>query len=270
MVALEQRVDADLALGRHAQVVGELEALVREHPLRERVRGQLMLALYRCGRQAEALEAYRDCRRRMDDELGLEPGPELRELERRILIQSPEIAAPVPRRRRRAPGGPAPEEATPRARRRAAGLVIIGAAVLLGAAALAVALRGGGDPSVPRTVALDLAKDSLVAFSPGGHGPEAAIPLAGRPTGLTAAGGKVFVTTVDSATLTVVDRRTRRIVRVQACCLDRGNACSKRRSRGVAVGTHNECGAQTMTEHAAGVVGKYPLDLGGGVAALRQ
>ena len=63
LVAIEQRIDADLALGRHAQVVGELEALVREHPLRERIRGQLMLALYRCGRQAEALEAYRDGRR---------------------------------------------------------------------------------------------------------------------------------------------------------------------------------------------------------------
>ena len=63
---------------------------------------------------------------------------------------------------------------------------------------------------------------------------------------------------------------TRRIVRVQACCLDRGNACSKRRSRGVAVGTHNECGAQTMAEHASGIVCERPLNLDKGVATLRQ
>ena len=93
--ALEGRVEADLALGRHAQVVGELEALVREHPLRERVRGQLMLALYRCGRQAAALEVYRDGRRRMVDELGLEPGPALRELQEKILDQSADLEAPA-------------------------------------------------------------------------------------------------------------------------------------------------------------------------------
>ena len=212
MVALEQRIDADLALGRHTQVVGELEALVREHPLRERIRGQLMLALYRCGRQAEALEAYRDGRRHMSDVLGLEPGPELRELEARILAHSPELAAPVTRRRR-APREH-PEALPPRKRRLHPAHAIIAAAVLLGAAALAAALRiddGAGDS---RKVALDLAKDSLVAFSPRGGGPDTAIPLAGRPTSLAADGGRVFVATVDSATLTVVDGRTRRIVRV--------------------------------------------------------
>ena len=83
--ALELRIDADLALGRHAQVVGELEALVREHPLRERPRAALMRALYASGRQAEALEAYRDARAMLVDELGIEPSPELQELERAIL-----------------------------------------------------------------------------------------------------------------------------------------------------------------------------------------
>ena len=81
----EARIDADLALGRHVDVVGELEALVGEHPLSERLRGQLMLALYRSGRQAEALAAYRDARRTLVDELGIEPSPELRGLEQSIL-----------------------------------------------------------------------------------------------------------------------------------------------------------------------------------------
>jgi DNA-binding SARP family transcriptional activator len=83
LAALEQRIDADLAAGRHAEVVGELEALAAEHPLRERVHGQLMLCLYRCGRQAEALAAYQAARNALVDQLGIEPGRQLRELHRR-------------------------------------------------------------------------------------------------------------------------------------------------------------------------------------------
>ncbi|HET9738585.1 MAG TPA: BTAD domain-containing putative transcriptional regulator, partial [Solirubrobacteraceae bacterium] len=94
--ALEERLEADLELGRHGALVGELETLVATHPLRERLRGQLMLALYRCGRQAEALEVYRAARLALADELGLDPTPELQELERRILRQDPALAAPVP------------------------------------------------------------------------------------------------------------------------------------------------------------------------------
>jgi DNA-binding SARP family transcriptional activator len=212
LVALEQRMDADLALGRHGQIAGELEALVREHPLRERFRAQLMLALYRCGRQAEALEAYRDARRHMSEELGLEPGHELRELEAKILAQSPELAAPAAPRR---PARSSPDEAA-RAEgpRRRVALAIVLAAALLGGAVVAAALRSGEDGSGGRAVALDLAKDSLVAFSPGARGPDVAIPLPGRPTDLAAASGRLYVATVDSGTLTVVDGRTRRIVRV--------------------------------------------------------
>ena len=94
LVALEERIGADLDLGRHADVVGELEALVREHPLRETSRRQLMLALYRSGRQAEALDAYADARSRFVDELGIEPGPELRQLQSEILRQGAGLAAP--------------------------------------------------------------------------------------------------------------------------------------------------------------------------------
>ena len=85
LVVIGERIDADLELGRQGEVIGELEALVREHPLRETFRRQLMLALYRAGRQAEALEVYQDARARFIDELGIEPGPELKRLQSEIL-----------------------------------------------------------------------------------------------------------------------------------------------------------------------------------------
>ncbi|HEX8977382.1 MAG TPA: BTAD domain-containing putative transcriptional regulator [Solirubrobacteraceae bacterium] len=92
--ALETRVEADLALGRHAQLVSELEALRVEHPARERIAGQLMLALYRCGRQSEALGVYQRIRTELADQVGLEPGPELRALQAQILEQAPALEAP--------------------------------------------------------------------------------------------------------------------------------------------------------------------------------
>src|SRR2546428_2599122 len=89
--ALEERIEADLALGRHAELVSELEALAARHPLRERLRGQLMLALYRSGRQAEALEVYQDTRRVLVEELGIEPTRAVHDLERAILVQDPAL-----------------------------------------------------------------------------------------------------------------------------------------------------------------------------------
>ena len=94
LTCLEQRIEGDLGDGRHASIVGELEALVREHPLKERLRAQLMLALYRSGRQAEALDVYQAGRTLLSDELGLEPGVELKDLQRAILAQDPSLAAP--------------------------------------------------------------------------------------------------------------------------------------------------------------------------------
>jgi DNA-binding SARP family transcriptional activator len=93
LAALERRVDADLALGRYGELVGELELLVREHPLHERLRGQLMLALYGSGRQADALDLYRQTRRLLIEELGVEPSPSLQELERAILRHDPGLTA---------------------------------------------------------------------------------------------------------------------------------------------------------------------------------
>jgi DNA-binding SARP family transcriptional activator len=97
---LEERLEADLACGAADELVPELEVLVAAHPLRERPRRQLMLALYRAGRQAEALQQYHDARRELVDELGVEPGPALQELYRSILRQEGRLerAAPAPRR----------------------------------------------------------------------------------------------------------------------------------------------------------------------------
>ena len=95
LVATEGRVEADLALGRADHLIAELEALVARHPLRERLRGQLMLALYRSGRQAEALAAYHDAHRSLRDELGIDPSPALQRLEVAILQQDPSLETPT-------------------------------------------------------------------------------------------------------------------------------------------------------------------------------
>jgi DNA-binding SARP family transcriptional activator len=93
LVALEQRFEADLALGHHAELVGEVQMLVRAHPLRERLRGVLMQALYGSDRQAEALELYRETRQLLVDDLGIEPSPALQELEQAILRQDPGLTS---------------------------------------------------------------------------------------------------------------------------------------------------------------------------------
>jgi DNA-binding SARP family transcriptional activator len=94
LAALEERIDADLEAGRHAELVGELEALVERHPVRERLRAHLMLALYRSGRQAEALSVYQNARRTLVDQLGIEPGRDLQELHGAILRQEAGLRAP--------------------------------------------------------------------------------------------------------------------------------------------------------------------------------
>jgi DNA-binding SARP family transcriptional activator/class 3 adenylate cyclase len=95
MAALEERIDADLELGRHADLVGELETLVARQPLRERLLEQLMLALYRSGRQADALAVFRERKRALADELGIEPSQALRDLEVRILRHDPILGPPA-------------------------------------------------------------------------------------------------------------------------------------------------------------------------------
>src|SRR5207249_4092249 len=96
LLAVEDQIEAELAAGAGAELVPRLERLAAEHPLRERLVAQLMLALYRAGRQGEALAALQETRKRFAAELGLEPGPELRELERRILRHDPALAVRPP------------------------------------------------------------------------------------------------------------------------------------------------------------------------------
>jgi DNA-binding SARP family transcriptional activator/class 3 adenylate cyclase len=94
IACVEEHIERELAAGRHAELTGELDALVADNPLRERLRAQLMIALYRAGRQAEALEAYQQARTALVDELGIEPGRELRELQQAILTQDPALELP--------------------------------------------------------------------------------------------------------------------------------------------------------------------------------
>ncbi len=93
--AVEERTEAELALGKAADLVGQLEALIRDHPLRERLRGQLMLALYRSGRQADALEVYGHTRKILDEELGLAPSRPLQRLQTAILRQEPALEVSI-------------------------------------------------------------------------------------------------------------------------------------------------------------------------------
>lgn len=188
LVAVELRVDADLALGRHASLVGELEALVAEHPYREGFRRQLMLALYRSGRQADALAAYRAARTSLVAELGVEPGPELRELEAAMLRQDPELAAP--------PAGFALRR--PRSRR-AFVVALLVAVVLAGAAVATAAIRWDKSPSAPEVV-----PDSLVRIDPETNSVVGVTPVGRRPDRLAVGAGGVWVVNSRDRTVTRV------------------------------------------------------------------
>ena len=142
--ALEERIDADLALGRDATLVTELEALVAEHPYREGLRAQLMLTLYRSGRQAGALDVYQAGRRTLQDDLGLQPGKELRDLEAAILRQDEalSVARPVPAEPR--PKAEQPPPAGRLSRRAVIAACIAGIAALALGTGLAVLRSGSG------------------------------------------------------------------------------------------------------------------------------
>ena len=225
LVAAEERIEAELALGRHDRVVAELESLAAKHPLRERLRGQQMLALYRAGRQAEALQVYSETRRHFAEELGIEPGRSLRELEQAILRQDPELGGGrplVPARPRRLALG-------------AVALAFAGAA----AAAIVLLTQGGAETAnalresqsavflstvtgrtvaetpVRDTVAVRYGAGSLWSLSSEGQLTRVE-PATGKvvatiglgivkPGGLAVGEGSVWVTDADSPTLLRID-----------------------------------------------------------------
>ena len=197
LAALEARIEADLADGRHAALVPELEALVSDHPARERLRGQLMLALYRSGRQSEALESYQDARRALAEELGLEPSRDLQALQRAILGQDPALDPP----------GREGVRDNLRRGRRGGIIVALGAALLLLAVAGAV-VAGGEDEPEPEPVA----GNSLAVVDPESNRVVTSIPTGVGPTDVAAGAGYLWVANDEDDTATQIAPRKREVV----------------------------------------------------------
>ncbi len=187
LAALELRIDADLAAGGHRDVVGELGELVRAHPLRERFRAQLMLALYRGGRQAEALETYTDARRTFNEELGLEPGPELQRLQQAILAQEPSLEAS---RRAPRPGRPG----------RLLGATVALALALLTAVAAVLLVRDGDDGERP-ALAAEPARAAVVVLDARTGSTRRRIAAGRTPSAIAAARGVAWVVDADARTV---------------------------------------------------------------------
>jgi len=197
--AVEDRFEAGLLAGRHAELTAELEEFVREHPLRERARGKLMIALYRGGRQSEALHTYRDARALLAEELGLDPGPELQRLEKAILVQDPSLSPPEPHRPPR----------TARARPAAAVAVALAAATLLALG------RGGADTRAtepPAEVLLAHASD-IAVINPDTKKVVARVPVGSSPALIREGEGSVWVADQLDLTVTEIDLESRRVLR---------------------------------------------------------
>jgi YVTN family beta-propeller protein len=202
MRSQEQLIDANLALGRHAEVVAELETLVGNHPLRERLRGQLMVALYRCGRQADALEVYRETRRKMVDELGIEPGAELRNLEQRILRQDPTLGAPAVSAPSRPESQRASRARSPRQPIALAAAALVALAIAATLIAILAAGGSGGETAEPNSVAVIDPADNKVVDG---------IPVGSEPSDVSADAGSLWVANAGDNTVSRIDQAARRV-----------------------------------------------------------
>lgn len=212
LAALEERIDADLEAGRDAALVGELEELVARHPLRERLRGQLMVALYRSGRQAAALGVYQDARRTLVEELGVEPGPELQELQKAVLDHDPALGGA---RKLRAPS--VSEEAS--ARRRRAGL-LAGLGLFLLAAAVAGFFLARGNDAAPVVIS----PNSVAVLDPDSNDVLDALPVGNSPGPIDIQENAVWVINRNDGTISRIDAETREVV--GATGYDGGNSPS--------------------------------------------
>ena len=214
LAAVEERIEAELALGRDGALVPELESLLTRFPLRERLREQLMLSLYRAGRQAEALATYRAGRVLLHDELGLEPGPSIRRLEQAILEQDPSLELQA---RERSVASPAPvpgalgEAASPgngsrqtRRRQRRRARRIASAAIIVGALVAVIAPQLGGHSG-----ASSVTGNLLALVSPDTHRPSAIVPLRAPPTDVASGFGSLWVTEPDLGVVVRIDVRRR-------------------------------------------------------------
>jgi YVTN family beta-propeller protein len=203
-LALElERIEGELELGFHAAHVGEAESIAAEHPYNERAHALLMLALYRSGRQADALAAYRGLRTRLDEELGLQPSQELRDLEAAMLRQDGELA-------RRAPDNealPVEAPAPPRRALSARALVLGALAVALVAATVATALLRD-DPA-----AVTVAPNSVAVIDPALNRVVATVPVGIGPGPIAAGAGAVWVGNLEDRSLTRIASETREVVR---------------------------------------------------------
>ena len=225
LAALEARIDADLALGRHDTLTPELEQLAADHPLRERLHGQLMLALYRCGRQAEALAAYQRARDLLAGELGIDPGEPLRRLHASVLAQDSALdwsdsrqgpagvhraeagpPAVSPAAQRRGPRPAAVSGVSGRGRRRAGRLLVAGLALAVAAAAAIVAVArpwAGGPAGLPgNTVGLIDTAGARVG---------AAVSV-GSPAGLAYGDGSVWAVDSTDGTLSRINPATHAVI----------------------------------------------------------
>ena len=214
LTALMDRIDCDIALGRHEQVLGELSLLVREHPLRERLRAQQMLALYRAERQAEALDAYAEARRTLVDDLGIEPSEALQRLQQAILRHDPSLATPagiaavngVP------PSAtvPAPtptagvEDRAPRRRFRPRRwqFALAAVAILAAAAAAAVTL------STPAAATPHVIPNSLVRLDPGSGKIVSVTPVGVEPGPIAVTPSAIWTVNFGARTVSRYDLRT--------------------------------------------------------------